>query len=399
MTANRLLDSARSSYGLYVRYFPVVFAFLSGFVFFEPSLAEAAFVVALPGLLAKTAWNRRTWTYAALLAVPAAVSGIYGYVAFGTIDLRFLAIDFYLFTFFATGRSAVSLWGERRERLFDLAFGAMFAASIAGMIAGIIVYAAGDNPAGMRIVYAQRLYGFFKDTNVFASYMLVPFFYFADRFFTGATAKRVTLSAAACIVLSVGILLTFSRAAWLAYGLGLLALLIRSLIRGPASGRIRAAGLIVVFGLVVGILVSGIVKIGNLDISEITTSRLGLVGYDAKRFTAQEKAFEMFDRSPILGVGPGNYEEYSRVSAHSLYHRLLGERGLFGMSAYAAFAILLLVVGWKGRTRPFLAVAAMGILAESFFIDTLHWRHFWLVLVLISTARGDPEITNDKEAR
>lgn len=392
----RLLGSARTAYGAYIAHFPAVFAFLSGFVFFEPSMAELAFVVALPGLLAKTEWNKQTWLYAALLAVPAALSGLYGYVEFGTIDLRFLAIDFYLFALFVVGRSAILAWANDRERLFAMTFGAMLAASVAGMIAGIAVYGAGGNPAGMRIVYAQRLYGFFKDTNVFASYMLIPFFYYADRFFTSTKTKRVALSALASAVLSVGILLTFSRAAWLAYGVGLLMFVIRAIVKGPASGRIRAAGLIVVFSLIVIVLVSGAVKIGSLDISEITTSRLGIVGYDAKRFTAQEKAFGMFDRSPILGVGPGNYEEYSKVSAHSLYHRLLGERGLLGILAYGVFVVLFAIRAIRGKADFFLAIAVTGVLLESFFIDTLHWRHLWLVLVLIG---AQTETKNEQEEK
>ncbi len=384
------MNTYRNLYGRYLESFPWIFAFLSGFVFFEPSLAEYAFLIALPGLIMRMRWGRRNIILAILLLVPMAASALYALIMYKTIDIRFLAIDAYLFSFFIIAQSIFSLEGEKRKHLLAKVFFAMFLAACIGIIAGTIVYATGKNPQGMRIVYAKRLYGFFKDTNVFASYMLLPFFYYAQRFFDEARFRKALPSAAFSVVMSIGVLLTFSRAAWLAYGIGLTILLVRALFSSTKENRVKAIIFALVFSLAISALVSGAVKIGSLDIGSIVKSRLGLLGYDAKRFTAQAKALDMFTKSPVLGVGPGNYELYSRVSAHSLYHRILGERGLLGVMSFLGFAIVVFLALRKKKVEAFLAVLILSLLLESFFIDTLHWRHFWLILILALAAPDLP---------
>lgn len=382
------MKGARNLYSAYLDAFPAVYAFLAGFVFFEPSLAEYSFLLALPGLILRTSWNRRTWILAALLFLPIGASAVYARLVFGDLNLRFLAIEAYLFGLFLIARGGPA---DRPEGLPEspgsttaAVFRAMAAASFAGILSGLYAYAAGGDPAGIRLVYSQRLYGFFKDTNVFASYMLVPFFHYARRFFDAPKHRGSLPHAAVSAVLSAGILLTFSRAAWLVYALGLAWLLVRTLVRGDPGRRLRAAVLGTVLALAAALLLSGVVKVGSLDISSILRSRMGLVSYDTKRFDAQRRAFDMLEESPVFGIGPGLYEDRSDLSAHNLYLRILGERGILGAAGFLAFAVLT-AAGLRGqRTDPALILALAGFLAESFFIDTLHWRHLWLVLVLVS---------------
>lgn len=382
------MKGVKRLYSAYLDAFPAVYAFLAGFVFFEPSLAEYAFLLALPGLALRTSRNRRTWILAALLFIPTAASAIYARFAFGNLNLRFLAIEAYLFGFFLVARGGSrglpAGLSESPGPGLEPVFRAMAAASFAGILAGLYAYAVGGDPAGIRLVYSQRLYGFFKDTNVFASYMLVPFFHYARRFFDAPKHRESLPHAAVSAVLSAGILLTFSRAAWLVYALGLAWLLVRTLVRGDRSRRIRSAVLGAVLALAAALLLSGAVKVGSLDISSILRSRMGLVSYDTKRFDAQRRAFDMLRESTVFGIGPGLYEDRSDLSAHNLYLRILGERGVLGAAGFLAFAALT-ALGLRGRrTDPVLILALAAFLVESFFIDTLHWRHLWLVLVLVS---------------
>ena len=113
--------------------------------------------------------------------------------------------------------------------------------------------------------------------------------------------------------------------------------------------------------------------------------------YDATRFSAQAVGIESAERYPF-GVGPGQFEEYASLSAHSTYVRVAGEQGLPGLVALAAFVLTTLVVALgnalKGRESYGIGSAALlgawcGLLVNSLVVDTLHWRHLWVVAALI----------------
>jgi len=117
-----------------------------------------------------------------------------------------------------------------------------------------------------------------------------------------------------------------------------------------------------------------------------------------------------------LGLGPGQFDEASPLSAHSLYARALAEQG------FAGLAVVLLLVGGtlalavrnavKGVDTHGIGSAALfgawcGLLVNSAVVDTLHWRHFWLVAALIwagaasrrriSFAAGSPTALGPKD--
>jgi O-antigen ligase len=85
------------------------------------------------------------------------------------------------------------------------------------------------------------------------------------------------------------------------------------------------------------------------------------------------------------------------ISAHSTYVRALAEEGVLGFVVLVAllYGTLLLalrnaVKGWdtQGFSSTALLAAWCGILANSVFVDTLHWRHLWLVAGLIWAAKA-----------
>ena len=93
-----------------------------------------------------------------------------------------------------------------------------------------------------------------------------------------------------------------------------------------------------------------------------------------------------------FGAGPGQFEAIAGISAHSTYARAIGEQGFLGL------LVLLALLGFtlgaavrnaaRGRDTYGIGSAALlgawcGLLANSAFIDTLHWRHLWLVAGLI----------------
>ena len=113
--------------------------------------------------------------------------------------------------------------------------------------------------------------------------------------------------------------------------------------------------------------------------------------YDAERFGAQAVGINAAEQYP-LGAGPGQFEQIAPISAHSTYVRVLAEQGIAGLATLAALLLFTLGAALRsallGRDTYGIGSAALlgawcGILANSFFVDTLHWRHLWLVAALI----------------
>jgi O-antigen ligase len=124
--------------------------------------------------------------------------------------------------------------------------------------------------------------------------------------------------------------------------------------------------------------------------------------YDVERFHAQRAGFGLVAQHPF-GIGPGQFERLEPISAHSLYVRALAEQGVLGLAVVILIMIATLIIALRnvsaGRdtygigSAPLLA-AWVGLVANSTFVDTLHWRHLWLVAALIwagaMRARGAP---------
>ena len=78
---------------------------------------------------------------------------------------------------------------------------------------------------------------------------------------------------------------------------------------------------------------------------------------------------------------------------------MLAEQGIVGffVIAFVIFGTLLLALrnvvlgrGTFGITSVALLACWCGILANSLFVDTLHWRHLWIVAGLIWAASFAP---------
>lgn len=105
----------------------------------------------------------------------------------------------------------------------------------------------------------------------------------------------------------------------------------------------------------------------------------------------------------LAGLGPGQSEQYYGRSVHSLYIRLFIEGGVVGLCLFLA-GLVLLARDWRRSAKGcgwecagfLIAPALLGILVQGATIDIIHWRHFWIVLGVMSVASslrlaGDPE--------
>lgn len=146
--------------------------------------------------------------------------------------------------------------------------------------------------------------------------------------------------------------------------------------------------IVLIIALIFIFLLASDVTILNYNIKDVFISRLGLQSYDKDRFGAQEAAIDMLKINLVvffLGIGPGNYEKVTNnYSAHSLFMRTLGERGVAGSLLLILIIIVSLYILFKkSKDFKFLFASMVGLIINSFFIDTWHWRSFWILLAII----------------
>jgi O-antigen ligase len=304
----------------------------------------------------------------------------------------YLAITIYLLVFALWVSTYVD--SRRRAQLV----GAMYvtAAAVSAFVASLALVVAFPGHE-LFLFGSERAQGLFKDPLVYAPFLVPPALIVAEQAVSpGCSRVGRLLRGAIFLTLVVGVLLSFSRAAWLNLAVGLFVLAAVLVVRQGAGRRILALSAIV--------LVAGVAALGTLRVTgseELLVQRTHLQRYDEERFGAQLFGLEQSTRYP-LGIGPGQFEVLSPVSAHSLYVRALAEQGLFGLLTLLALLLVTLAFAARnaaaGRDTFGIGSAALlaawcGLMANSLFVDTLHWRHLWLVAALIwagSTLSGRP---------
>lgn len=244
-------------------------------------------------------------------------------------------------------------------------------------------------PPSHLLLYGGRLRaeGLFKDPNVYSAFLVPAAVILLEELTTPRILRwrRRTLVALFAVV-SVGVLVAYSRAAWLNDALAVTTLIVVQSSRRGGLRRALKTLLVLAAGAAAGLGV--LAATGSLSFLE---QRSRFQSYDTSRFSNQSAAFSDMYRH-AFGYGPGQTELLRPLSTHSSYVRAAFEQGVPGL------ATLLLVFGGTLLCAALLArrteavngvgTAALlgiwvGLVANSFFIDTLHWRHLWIMAALI----------------
>jgi O-antigen ligase len=299
----------------------------------------------------------------------------------GARAVEFFGITLYLGVFGLW--LAAYLTSARRARLVLLAY--LTGAALSAAVACLALIA--PFPGAEAFVDGPRAQGLFKDPNVFGPFLVPAILILMDETVAPRLLQfRLVTKLALLSVMTIGVVFSFSRAAWLNLAVGTLVLLaVLALRRG--GGR-RAMTLLIVT-LIAGAALFG--AVAATSSMEFLTERAALQDYDAQRFGAQASGLEVAAEHP-LGIGPGQFEAISDLSAHSTYVRALAEEGVLGV--LLLLGLMLLTLGFAARNVALgvdtygigsagLLAAWCGLLANSSFVDTLHWRHLWLVAALI----------------
>ncbi|MGM8216560.1 O-antigen ligase family protein [Bacillaceae bacterium W0354] len=297
-------------------------------------------------------------------------------------SMGYFLITFYLCLLWLLITGLLNSFKERAGTVIMLGY---ILAGLSSAILGILAYAE-IIPHSESYMYLGRVKGLFKDPNVFGPF-LVPVAVFTFLFIEKSRGRIVKLLwVFMFITVTAAIVLSFSRAAWANYALTFSILSGMWIFFGGERKEIIKRTLYI--GLIIFLIfafLSLILK--NTTISEMLEQRFKLQSYDEDRFTTQSNALQLIQNNP-LGSGPGQSEGLLDYSTHSLYVRVLGENGFIGFIILVAF----LFITWGRslyltiRNRHYLYILStsclMGLYLNSLVIDTLHWRHFWVLLAI-----------------
>jgi O-antigen ligase len=236
---------------------------------------------------------------------------------------------------------------------------------------------------------SDRARGLFQDPNVFGPFLIPPALILVEEILRPRVlSARLPTKALLLALLVTGVLFSYSRGAWLNLAVGLVVLGGVLALRGSARSALTLAAVAVLLALAVGAVVVGT---GSAD---FLVERARPQTYDTQRFSGQRAGLAPAEEYP-LGAGPGQFEALAGISAHSTYARAIGEEGILGVIALLALLGYTLLMAARNAARgqgaygigsAALLAAWCGLLANSAFIDTLHWRHLWLVAGLIWAA-------------
>jgi O-antigen ligase len=383
----RIMASKRS-YSPYLVFVWVAVA-LGVLAVFEPSPSDIAIVLlfVVGVFTGNLRWSRKlTFPFMLLGLFVLANLASLCYAIDSAVGALYFAITLFMLVSWMFVVGILTKYEERGSRAVMLAF------TTGGVVSALIAILCYFNlaPFGEWVLFYDRIKGFFKDPNVFAPYLVVVAVYALYRTLLDRAPWRRVSWFASCLVASVGVLLCYSRAAWMNYVVTLLLFILLTSIpkRGVSSSRRN----LIYFAIFAAIIVGAFAYAITIpQISEVLSYRSEMQAYDADRFTNFIAALRLGLNNP-LGVGPGQSFLTLDYATHNLYLRTFSENGVIGFLTFTAFALATLirslVLSQKAANLiqsslfALVAAALCGTLLNSLTIDTLHWRHLWLLLAL-----------------
>ncbi|KWV46939.1 LpsH [Bradyrhizobium macuxiense] len=235
----------------------------------------------------------------------------------------------------------------------------------------------------------DRARGTFKDPNVLGAFLILPALFTLQSVVSDRFGKAFR-NAIAFGIISLAVLLSFSRAAWggLIITSAFMLMLMVFTSRSPAQ-RSR----IIVMALIAVILAAALVAV-LLSLSSVADMFKQRASFDQ---SYDEGRFGRFGRHILgaqmalqvpFGIGPLQFHTYFPEDTHNSFLNAFMSGGWISGVCYPALVFVSVITGFRyifvrvPWQRAYLAIfsAFLGIVGESFIIDTDHWRHFWMML-------------------
>lgn len=287
---------------------------------------------------------------------------------------------------------------------WEWALFALASAGIANALVGIWIYLGGSGAEHFLISGNNyRAFGTFEQPNPFGGFMgmlspllgAVAFGYlrltWINRWNSGLQHHfaQTAFHGFAAAVTAAALVMSWSRGAWLAFGVAAAVVLVT--LPRKLWVSVAIAGLIGLAGA--GAILSGRLpasiteRIGSAFTDLVNVSDVRGVAVSPENYAVIERlahwqaAVEMARLSPLTGIGLGNYEVvYPQVRlmawkfplghAHNYYLNVLAEAGIIGAAAYGAMWLVLAALTWRARRHPdpVASAAAAGLLGSWTYI-------------------------------
>lgn len=236
----------------------------------------------------------------------------------------------------------------------------------------------------------DRALGGFKDPNVFGPFLIWPALIVIERMLV----RRISpADFVIVVILQLGILLSFSRGAWIHFAISTLVAVGLTFIAAPTQRvRMRIFTLSAISVATLAVLFVALLSFNV--IGEMFAQRAQLIQYydvgEGGRFKLQQLALAALLDFPN-GMGPFEFAKVYGLQQHNVY---LQAFLVYGWAGGLSYLMLLIATFWVAlrsmfvRTpwQPYLITAFaafVGLAIEGFVIDTDHWRHFFLLLGMI----------------
>jgi len=236
----------------------------------------------------------------------------------------------------------------------------------------------------------DRVSATFKDPNVYGPFLILPLLLLL----VGTLTRGIRLfGMLATLVLLGGLFLSFSRGAWLHFGLSA-AVAIALLLATASDPRTRSR--MVVLGLL-AVVATALLVIAMMSIDSVhdmfVERAKAIQPYDVGpggRFWEQRLALgEILDHPN--GMGPFEFGRVFGTQQHDVYMQGFLVYGWLGGAAYLTIVLVTLATGLRAALVPapwqtYLIAAYAGLVGEAvegFIVDTDHWRHFFLLLGMV----------------
>jgi hypothetical protein len=235
----------------------------------------------------------------------------------------------------------------------------------------------------------ERARGTFKDPNVLGAFLILPALFVLQSIVSDHLGKSFR-STLALGIMTLAILLAFSRAAW--GGLAITSAFMLALMVLTSQSQAQRSRIIVtavVAAIVVVLLVSVLLSFDQ--VGEMFKQRASFdQSYDEGRFGRFGRHILGADMALDLpfGIGPLQFHNYFPEDTHNSYLNAFMSGGWMAGICYPALVFVTVIMGFRHVfvpvpwQRTYLAIFAafLGTVGESFIIDTDHWRHFWMML-------------------
>ena len=379
LAAMRLVGSGIVAFGV----------FLSGFVISEPAPYDLLMVAQIAiWFILGLKISRNVAPLLALLLI-FNVGGILSLTVMADLAVgpMYLAVSTFL-ALTSVFYAAIIEDGHERLRLI---FRAWVGAAIITALLGILGYFHAL-PGFDRFTLYDRAKGAFQDPNVFGPFLIAPALYLLHGLLTGKL-MHAPLRIAGLLVITLGVFLSFSRAAWALFLLSACAVVVIMLLK-ERSGAFRLKILILTMAMAVTLVLALGVALQSKQVSNLFSSRSQLVQeYDGGRLGRFERhriGFLMSMENP-LGIGPMVFSKIFPEDEHNIWLKSLTTYGWLGFVSYVTLILWTLAKGFRLLLRdrpwqPYLMIAWIVIVGHAMIgnvIDTDHWRHFYVLLGII----------------